>query len=37
MLTVIVTILTITGRFICSANRYGDNNMEVYVQCKQLL
>ena len=33
MLAVIVTILTITGRSICSANVYCDNNNEVYMQC----
>jgi hypothetical protein len=33
VLTVIVTIMTITGRYICSANNYCDNNGEVYVQC----
>jgi hypothetical protein len=26
VLTVIVTIMTITGRYICSANSYCDNN-----------
>ena len=30
MLTVIVTI---TGRSMCSANSYCDNNGEVYMQC----
>ena len=30
MLTFIVTI---TGRSICSANSYCDNNGEVYMQC----
>ena len=29
MLAVTVTILKITGRFICSANMYCDNNREV--------
>ena len=33
MLGVIVTIMTITGRSICSANNYGDNNGELYMQC----
>ena len=37
MLAVIVTIMTITWRFISSANNYGDNNGEVYVQCSHLL
>jgi hypothetical protein len=32
-LTIIVTIMTITGRFIYSANHYGNYNEEVYVQC----
>ena len=35
MLAVIVTIMTITGRFICSANSYcdnNDNNGDVYMQ-----
>ena len=34
MLAVIVTIMTITGSSICSANSYcdnNDNNVEVYV------
>ena len=31
MLTVIVTILTITGRYICSVNSYDVNNREVYM------
>ena len=31
MLTVSVTIMTITGRFICSVNSYCDNNGEVYM------
>ena len=30
-------IVTVTGRSICSAYSYCDNNGEVYVQCKQLL
>ena len=33
MLAVIVTIMTIKGWSICSANNYGDNIGEVYVQC----
>jgi hypothetical protein len=33
VLAVIVTILTKTGRYICSANMYCDNNNEVYMQC----
>ena len=36
MLGVIVTIMTITGRHICSASSYcdnNDNNVEVYRQC----
>jgi hypothetical protein len=36
VLAVIVTILTITGWFICRANSYcdnNDNNKEVYMQC----
>jgi hypothetical protein len=33
VLAVIVTILTITGRSISSANSYCDNNNEVYMQC----
>ena len=33
MQIVIVTLLTITGRSICGANSYFDNNGEVYVQC----
>jgi hypothetical protein len=33
VLAVIVTIMTITGRYICSANNYVDTNGEVYVQC----
>jgi hypothetical protein len=36
LLTVIVTIMTITGRSICSANSYRENNCNnraVYVQC----
>jgi hypothetical protein len=33
VLVVIVTILTIMGRSICSANSYCDNNNEVYMQC----
>ena len=31
VLAVIVTIMTITGRAICSANSYCDNNREVYM------
>jgi hypothetical protein len=30
---VLAFIVTITDRSICSANSYGDNNGEVYVQC----
>ena len=37
MLAVIVTIMTITWRSLCSANNYDDNNGEVYVQCSHLL
>jgi hypothetical protein len=33
VLTVIVTIMTITGRSICSANSYPNNNGEVNMQC----
>jgi hypothetical protein len=36
VLTVIVTIMTITVSYICSANSYcdnNDNNVEVYRQC----
>ena len=33
VLAVIETILTITGRYICSANNLCDNNGEVCVQC----
>ena len=33
VLTVIVTIMTITGRSICSANSYPNNNEEVNMQC----
>jgi hypothetical protein len=36
VLTVTVTIMTITGRSICSVNSYSDNNDnngEVYVHC----
>ena len=36
VLTVIVTIMTITGRFICCVNSNSDNNDnngEVYVYC----
>ena len=32
MLTVIVTIMTITGRFICSVNSYCDNKGDVDVE-----
>ena len=32
----IATIMAITGRFICSANSYCDNNGEVYLQFWQL-
>ena len=32
MFAVIVTIMTITGRSICSANSYCDNEGEVYMQ-----
>jgi hypothetical protein len=28
-----VTIMTITGRSICSANSYCDNNGDAYMQC----
>jgi hypothetical protein len=31
VLTVIVTIMTITGRYICSPNIYCDNNGDVYM------
>ena len=31
MLTVIVTIMTITGKYICSAIIYCDNKGEVYM------
>jgi hypothetical protein len=34
---VLAYIVTITWRSIWSANNYGDNNGEVYVQCYQLL
>jgi hypothetical protein len=30
LLTVSVTI---TGRYVCTANCYCDNNLEVYLQC----
>jgi hypothetical protein len=33
VLTVIATIMTVTGRSICSGNSYCDNNREVYMQC----
>jgi len=36
MLAVIVTIMTITGRYICSVIKYrdkNDKNGEVYMQC----
>jgi hypothetical protein len=33
VLTVIATIMTITGRYICSANSYSNNNGEVNMQC----
>ena len=33
MITVIVTIMTITGMSMCSANSYFDKNFEVYMQC----
>jgi hypothetical protein len=36
VLAVIVTIMTITVRHICSASSYfdnNDNNVEVYMQC----
>jgi hypothetical protein len=33
VLTVIVTIRIITGRSICDAYSYCDNNGEVYMQC----
>ena len=32
MIAVIVIIMTIKGRSICSANNYYDNHGEVYVQ-----
>ena len=32
MLAVIVTIMTIMGRSICSGYSYCDNNVEVYMQ-----
>ena len=28
-----VTIMTITGRSICSVNKYCDNKVVVYIQC----
>jgi hypothetical protein len=31
VLTVVATIMTITGRYICSADSYCDNNGEVYM------
>jgi hypothetical protein len=37
VLTVIVTIMTITGRSISSGNSYCDKNEEVCMQCKQLV
>jgi hypothetical protein len=37
VLTVIVTIMTITGRSMCSGNRYCDNKGDVYMQCYKLL
>ena len=40
MITVIVTIMTMTGSAIGSPNIYcdnNDNNVEVYRQCQQLL
>jgi len=37
VLTVIGTIMTITGRYICIANNYFENNGEVYVQWWHLL
>jgi hypothetical protein len=33
VLAAVVTIMTTTGRSICSANSYCDNNGEVYMQC----
>jgi hypothetical protein len=36
MLAIFVTLMTITGRSICSASSYcdnNDNNVEVYRQC----
>jgi hypothetical protein len=33
VLTVIVRIMRITGRLICSANSDCDNNEELYMQC----
>jgi hypothetical protein len=30
---VLTVIVTINGRYICSANSYYDNNEEVYLQC----
>jgi hypothetical protein len=32
VLTVIVTIMTVTGRSLCSVNGYCENNKEVYMQ-----
>jgi hypothetical protein len=37
---VLTVIVTITMRYICSANSYcdnNDNNREIYMQCLQLL
>jgi hypothetical protein len=33
LFAVFTVIMTITGRFICSANSYCDKNGEIYVQC----
>jgi hypothetical protein len=33
VLPVILTIMTITERYICSANSYSENKGEVYMQC----
>jgi hypothetical protein len=33
MLVVIVTLMTITWRYIASGNNYFDNKGDVYVQC----
>ena len=29
----LAVVVTIRGRYICSANSYCDNNGEVYIQC----